>query len=342
MTSHSDAPGNNKNLKWAMGAVGAVAVLATIVAVVLLFGGGGSGGPKGAHPDDGAGSDAATSVASAKDNGPVTVITDDPSCTAWTSINSELANSGAGLWNDRDRSVPASAWTPKLRAQFIAAAQSMRGAAAQTVGLVKLTPHRVMRELYQQFIAYARAYAARIPKYTPADNNLAGAANSASSALGAICAAISDGPAAARGPLVPPSAPPSDIAPVGNPVNPQPFLTTANPVCDDWKSALDQFGRNTEAWQKLDPNIPAIYWNREQKAVNYAAAPVMNTYASKLEQLGRQSDNAVWQDLANLSAQYRRAFVTSLPTYTPTDNHLANAANYASTTILGACAAVGE
>jgi hypothetical protein len=31
----------------------------------------------------------------------------------------------------------------------------------------------------------------------------------------------------------------------------------------------------------------------------------------------------------------------SLPTYTPTDNHLANAANYASTTILGACAAVG-
>ena len=48
-------------------------------------------------------------------------------------------------------------WTPKQRAQFMAAGQSMRSAAAQTVGLVKLTPHRVMRELYQQFIAYARA-----------------------------------------------------------------------------------------------------------------------------------------------------------------------------------------
>ncbi len=324
-----------------MGAVGAVAVLATVVALVLLFGGGGSGAPKGAQPDDGSSQEGAAAVASAKDTGPVAVITEDPSCAAWTSINNELAHSGDGLWNERDRSVPASAWTPKLRAQFIAAAQSMRGAAAQAVGLVKLTPHRVMRELYQQFIAYARAYAARVPKYTPADNNLAGAANSASSALGSICAAITDGPAAARGPLVPPAAPPSDIAPMGNPANPQPFLTTTNPVCDDWESALDQFAKDTAAWQKMDPNIPAIYWNREQRAVNYGVAQVMSSYAGKLEQLGRQSDNAVWQDLANLAAQYRRGFVVSLPTYTPTDNHLANAANYASTTILGACAAVG-
>ena len=187
-----------------MGGVAAVAVLATIVAAVLLFGDGGSGGPKGGS-DNGQGQETAA-VASAKDTGPVAVITDDPSCTAWASINNELANSGQGLWNDRDRSVPASAWNPKQRAQFIAAGQSMRSAAAQTVGLVKLTPHRVMRELYQQFIAYARAYSERIPKYTPADNNLAGAANSASSALGSICASISDGPAAARGPLVTPSA----------------------------------------------------------------------------------------------------------------------------------------
>ncbi len=323
-----------------MGAVGVVAVLATVVAVVLLFGGGGSGLPQGGNPDAGSNADA-SGVASSKDIGPVSVITEDASCAAWTAINNELANSGTGLWNERDRSVPASAWTPRQRAQYIAAAQSMRGAAAQTIGLVKLTPHRVMRELYQQFIAYARAYAERIPKYTPADNTLAGTANSASSALGAICAAISDGSAAARGPLVPPSAPPSDIAPVGNPANPQPFLTSANPVCGDWKSALDRFGEKIADWQKLDPNVPAIYWNREQKAVNYAVAPVMNAYASNLEQLGRQSDNAVWQDFANLSAQYRRAFVVSLPTYTPTDNHLANAANFVSTTILGACIAVG-
>ena len=340
MTSDIDAPSDNKNLKWAMGGVAAVAVLATIVAAVLLFGGGGSGGPQGAGSDNA--NPEATGVASAKDTGPVTVITDDPSCAAWTSINNDLANSGQGLWNDRDRSVPASAWTQKQKAQFVAAGESMRGAAAQTVGLVKLTPHRVMRELYQQFIAYARAYSERIPRYTPADNNLAGAANSASSALGSICAAISDGPAAARGPLVPPSAPPSDIAPVGNLASPHPFLTSDNNVCSEWRSALDQFGKQTAAWQQIDPNIPSIYWNREQKAVNYQVGPIMNSFASKLEQLGRQSDNAIWQDLANLSAQYRRAFVTALPTYTPNDNHLANAANFASTTVLGACASVAE
>jgi hypothetical protein len=339
VTSEIDGPKDNKNLKWAMGGVAAVAVLATIVAAVLLFGDGGSG-PKGGS-DNGQGQETAA-VASAKDTGPVAVITDDPSCTAWASINNELANSGQGLWNDRDRSVPAAAWNPKQRAQFIAAGQSMRSAAAQTVGLVKLTPHRVMRELYQQFIAYARAYSERIPKYTPADNNLAGAANSASSALGSICASISDGPAAARGPLVTPSAPPSEFAPVGNLASPQPFLTSDNNVCSEWKSALDHFGQQTAQWQQLDPNVPSIYWNKEQKAVNYAVGPVMNSFAGKLEELGRQSDNPIWQDLANLSAQYRRAFVTALPTYTPTDNHLANAANFASTTILGGCAAVAE
>src|ERR1700720_1705052 len=50
--------------------------------------------------------------------------------------------------------------------------------------------------------------------------------------------------------------------PVGNPANPQPFLPTENAGCSDWKSALDQFGKQTAAWQQLDPNVPAIYWNR--------------------------------------------------------------------------------
>jgi hypothetical protein len=106
---------------------------------------------------------------------------------------------------------------------------------------------------------------------------------------------------------------------------------------------LDQFGGQTDEWQKIDPNIPAILWNQEQKATNYSAATVMNTYASKLEQLGRRSGNATLQDFAELSAQYRRAFALAIPTYAPVDNHLANAANYASTTVLGACSsAVGS
>ena len=60
-----------------------------------------------------------------------------------------------------------------MRAQYEAVGQAMRSAADQMVPLVKLTPHRVMRELYEQFIAYSRAYAERIPTYTPQDDNLA-------------------------------------------------------------------------------------------------------------------------------------------------------------------------
>jgi len=340
VTDDDDAPKTNKTFKWALGAVTFLAVLATALAAFMLFGG--SDNTSGSKHTSGSGLDMAAGVASADDTGPVTVITEDPSCAAWTAINNALSNNGEGIWNDRDRSVPASQWDEKQRAQFMAAGQSMRSAAAQTTGLVKLTPHRVMRELYEQFIVYARAYAERIPKYVPADNNFAGAANSASSALGAICAAIVDGAAAARGPLVPPAPAPAHVPAVGNPTNPRPFLTGPNPVCPQWQSALEQFGKNTAAWLQIDPNIPSIYWNKEQKAVNYAVAPVMNAYAGKMEQLGRQSGNPTWQDLANLAAEYRRAFVVGLPTYVPADNHLANASNFLSTMILGACSATGS
>ncbi|MCV7051570.1 hypothetical protein H7H82_13375 [Mycobacterium heidelbergense] len=335
-----DEPDDKKNLKRALGAVTLVAALAIILAVVLFFN----------HSDSGNDSSSAQSgtnttqtgppVASAHDVGPAVVITDDPSCAAWTQINNSLANDGQGIWNDRDRSVPASAWDDKQRMQFAAAAQSMRDAAAQTVGLVKLTPHRIMRELYEQFIAYAFAYAMHIPKYVPADDNFAGTANSAASALGAICSAITDGAAAVRGPMVPPGDSPSKVAPVGNLTNPAPFLTRPNPTCAQWKSALDQFGRQTAAWRNIDPNIPVMLWSNEQKATNYAAAQVMNTFAGQLEELGRSSGNLTWQDFASLSAQYRRAFALAVPTYSPADNHLANAANYLSTTVLGACAAI--
>ncbi|QZA20010.1 hypothetical protein K3U93_10510 [Mycobacterium malmoense] len=335
-----DEPDDKKNLKRALGAVTVVAALAIILAVVLFFNGSDSGNNSSATQGTSSNQEPAPGVASAHDDGPAAVITDDPSCPAWSSINNSLANDGQGLWNDRDRSVPASAWNDKQRVQFMAAAQSMRNAASQTVGLVKLTPHRIMRELYEQFIAYAFAYAMHVPKYTPADDNFAGTANSAASALGAICTAIVDGSAAARGPMVPPAAPPAKVAPVGNPTNPLPFLTSPNPTCAKWKAALDRFAEQTTAWQSINPSIPSILWSAEQKAANFAAAQVMNTFAGNLEELGRGSANLIWQDFANLSAQYRRAFAQAVPTYSPADNHLANAANYLSTTVLGACAVI--
>ncbi|MFY2860895.1 hypothetical protein ACOJVU_14255 [Mycobacterium sp. THU-M104] len=342
MTSDDeDAPVRSNRPKWALLALTAVAVLAAALATSTLLGHTGANDPS-STSSSGSAVGATSDIASAHDDGPVTVVIDDPTCGPWTAINNSLASGGQRLWNDRDRSVPASAWNDKQRIQFLAAGQAMGNAAAQSVGLVKLTPHRVVRELYEQFIAYTRAYVEHLPHYVPADDTLAGTANSASSALGAICAAVADGSAAERGPLVPPPAPPSQIAPVGNIAHPQRFLTKSNPVCSEWKSALDEFGEKTADWQKINPNVPSLWWNKEQKATNFAVAPVMNAYAGKLELLGRRAGNPTLQDFAVLSAQYRRAFVTAIPTYSPGDNHLANAANYASTTVLGACAALPE
>jgi ABC transport system ATP-binding/permease protein len=279
-------------------------------------------------------------VASAHDIGPVAVIVEDPTCAAWASINDTLARREAGTMGDRDRSIPASAWTAEQRALYQDAGQAMRSAAAQTVGLALLTPHRVMRELYEQFLAYANAYAASIPAYSPADNNLAATADSVSSALGAICGAISAGSAAARGPLVAAQAAPPEVLPPADPADPHRYLSGPNAVCVDWTSTLEQFGAATTAWQQIDPNIPAYVWTPQQAAVNEAAVPVMTSYANELEELGRRSANPTLQDFAALAAQYRRALVAAVPTYTAADNHLANAATYLSTTILGACSTV--
>ena len=73
-------------------------------------------------------------------------------------------------------SIPAADWTPELRAQYEEVGRALRSAADQAVPLVKLTPHRVVRELYEQFIAYARAYSDAIPTYTPVDQHLVGVA----------------------------------------------------------------------------------------------------------------------------------------------------------------------
>ena len=46
----------------------------------------------------------------------------------------------------------------------------------------------------------------------------------------------------------------------------------------------------------------------------------MDGFADKLEALGDRSGNPTMQDFAMLSAQYRRAYVRSLPSYTPADD----------------------
>jgi hypothetical protein len=283
-----------------------------------------------------------TDIASANDNGPATIITEDPTCASTTPILTTLADEEKKGWDARDPSIAASAWTPTGRAQYEAVRRAMRSAADQMLPVVKLTPHRVMRELYEQFIAYSRAYAERIPTYTPRDDHLALASGSAANAVGEICSAISYGSASARGPLVPKAKAPSRVAPAGDPANPQRFLPETNPVCADWTEASSQFRTDTAAWADINSDIPASQWTPEQREINDAVAPVMNAFADELQSLGERSGNLTLDDFAVLSAQYRRAYVQSLPSYTASDNYLASAAVMLGGVVEGACLAVGK
>jgi hypothetical protein len=314
-----------------------LAVIAVTVVITVLVVGKDSGSES-PTPTNGPTSD----FASANDKGPATIITEDPTCGPSAPIFETLAAQQRNGWEARDPSIAVSAWTPAVRAQYEAVGQAMRSAADQMVPLAKLTPHRVMRELYDQFTAYSRAYAERIPSYAPPDENLAGASNSAMDSISRICAAISYGSASARGPLVPPIAAPSQTASPGDPADPQRFLNGPNSICADWDATLSQFQNETADWLAIPSDIPAGQWTPQQRAINDAVGPVMSTFADKLQILGERSGNPTLQDFAELSAQYRRAYVHALPSYTPSDNYLASAALRLTGVVSAACLAVGK
>jgi len=225
---------------------------------------------------------------------------------------------------------------------YEAAGKAMTSAADETIKLVKSTPYRVMRELYEQFIAYGRSFADTVPTYTAQDDSLAVATDSVASGLSAICSAIDYRSAPTLAALIPDPDPPTTVSSLGDLANPGRFLMNSNPVCADWSQLLDKASADTAAWRDIDPKIPASDWTPEQKATNDAVAPVMTTYANELEQLGRRSGNPTLEDVAVLSAQYQRAFVKALPTYTGADNYLSEAATFLARTVNWACKAVGD
>jgi hypothetical protein len=326
--------------KWIFGGIAVLAVIAVTVVITVLVVGNDSGNSPSPTPTSTAGP--ASDIASANDKGPATIITEDVTCEPTRPILDTLAAQQAKGWDKRDSSIPAAAWTPDLRAQYDAVGQAMRGAADQMVPLVKLTPHRVMRELYEQFIAYSRAFADNISTYTPQDGKLAVVSSTAANAIGYICAAISYGSAGARGPLLQPPPAPSRVEPAGDPANPRRFLTEPNAVCSDWLAASTKFSNDTADWLPTDPDIPVSQWSPEQRTINDAVAPVMSAFANELQTLGGRSDNPTLQDFAQLAAQYRRAYVQSLPTYTPADKYLANSSLVMGGVVEAACAVVAK
>lgn len=321
--------------KWAIGAVSLVAVIA-VTAVVAVSCTKNSGDSNGGGTETSA---APSDVASANDKGPVGIITEDPSCAPWTPINNTLVEVENKGWAQRDPAVPASSWTPDVRAQYQAVGAAMRKATDQIVPLAKMTTHRVMRELYGQFIAYMRRYADAIPNYGPRDDYLARAGSTAGLVINYVCSAISSGSAAARVSAVPPLSPPASVAPVGDLSNPTRMFDSPDVVCADLTPTLDILLQNPsfKVWLNGDASVTASNWSPEQKSLTDAVIPVMTTTADALEQVALKSSNPIVRDIIQLGVQYRRTFVESLPTYQANDQNIYLAGQYAPGVVSQAC-----
>lgn len=283
----------------------------------------------------------ATQIASAQDDDPVSLITEDPTCPAWESITAALDTELGNGWHRRDPSIPAPEWSDDQHRQYRAVAEGMHAAADRSVALAKQTPHRVMRELYEQAIAYWRAYAESVNNYRPSADHLARAATSAAESIQAICAAIDFGAAAARGRLTLPGPPPVPDSPPGDPDHPTRFITGPSAFCAEWVAMVDGYNTATREWRdRHDPNIPASQSPPDLRELDAKAAMVMQQNADRTQLLGLLSGDLVAADFAALSSHYRRAYAMALPSYGLPDTHLDDAASRLQSLTDHACRAV--
>jgi hypothetical protein len=304
-------------VKWLLIAVAVLLVVGVTIGATLLFSRGNGGGTSttssSAPPSD---------VASANDRGAVAIITQEPTCQTFLGINDGLANVQKRGWAaERATLGPAAEWTPDQRSQVQVVTTAMRNAAEQSVALAKQTPHRVIRQLYEQFIAYGRAYADSLPTYTPTNNGLASANVNASSAIVGVCNAISAG-SASGAVAVEPAAPPSHVSNTVNLPNPTPFIESSSPSCENWTQRLDRLTKDTTAWQGLDGNIPASEWSPERRTIEETIRPLLQAYADDIERAGRDNGNPVFEDFAVSAALYIRGYVAAGDDYTPADSWL--------------------
>jgi hypothetical protein len=204
------------------------------------------------------------------------------------------------------------------------------------VELAQQTPHRVMRELYEQYIAYGREYIARLDSYQSADNFLADVNVSIGNAMLGICNAIEYG-SAQRSVALGSATEPTSVAPVGSPDGAARFLTEPNAECTAWIEREQTFITDTAAWEQLDPEIPGSQWTPEQQAVQSAALSKFTSLAEAADAAGRESGNAVFEDIATLTALYLRAYAASGTGYVSGDSWLSYTAARLNNTIARAC-----
>lgn len=329
-------PKPTNTLKWLLIGVAVLLVIGITVGATLLMtrddAGGGTNGPTSAATSD---------FASANDTGPVSVVTDEPTCNTFNGINNSLSDVQKNGWGDERQTLgPQSQWTPDQRSRVEAVATAMRNSADQMTALAKQTPHRFVRELYEQFIAYARAYADSIPSYTPADDALASANINISGAIFGICNSIQTG-AANRSISIGAGPPPVDPRNSTSLPNPERFVSNSDQICVEWTQSSDRFDAGTVEWQKLDTATPASQWTPERRALEQAALPYLTTWAEEMQANGSKSGNPVLDDFANAANLYMRAFISVGDNYIGSDSWLSWVGFRLNQTILAGCRAAG-
>ncbi|MGA5543168.1 hypothetical protein ACPCIR_15050 [Mycobacterium sp. NPDC051198] len=327
--------GGGGKTKWILGIIAVVLAiaLAVVITVVLVRPDNSGNGPANAGAS---GSD--SEFASANDTGPISIITEESTCDAWNSIARGYTGTAKSInWVDRGPTIPATSWTPEQRAMYESMEKALVQAADQTVNLVKATPHRVVRMLYEQFIAYTRAFVERIPTYEAKDDDLIAVSSAAGASLTNICGAITSHSAQAVAPQLSPVLGPTNVAQPDKVGSPTKLLAEPSAVCADWETLTTKFDSDAKQWNDIDKNVSAADWTPEQKTINEAFAPVLSASADEVERLGRKSDNSRFEDLAVLEAQYRRALAASLPNYASKDVYLALSGVNLNRLILWAC-----
>ena len=332
---------SNNTIKWLLGVVAVLLVIAISVGATLLFtrDSGGGGGATSTPASGTTPTTPASDIASAGDTGPVAVIISEPTCQAFLSINNSLASIQKNGWADQHSTLaPVDNWTTEQRAQVDAVVKALRNATDQAVALAKETPHRVVREIYEQFIAYGRAYADSVPTYVPTDDALVATNLSASASLISICNAIENG-AVGRSLGTEPAADPTQRANLGNPSDPKRFISAFDSTCTSFQKLQADFDSQTTAWRQLDPGIAATQWTPEQRATHSAARQSMTTWATDMDDAGRQSGNAMLEDFATTASLYLRAYDAAGDSYTSADSWLSSTAFRLNNLISGACRA---
>ena len=328
-------PGGGGRGKWILGGLAVVLAIALAVVITVLVIRPDSGGDGSSTPTSGA-----SEFASAGDDGPVNIITEDPTCAAWGRISREYVDKTKSVnWGERDFAVPESAWTPELRTMYETVSVAMGRAADQAEQLRRQTPHRVMRELYEQFIAYARSFMKRVPSYEAKDDNFAVVTDTITTAAADICSAIAYRSAPSIAPLVAnPQIPKTRSVPPA-PDLPPTLLAAPNPICTNWEVSAQKFSDETAEWRALDRQTAAADWTPDERKLNDSAASAMTSNAAVVERLGRQSDNATLEDFATLAGQYLLGFAASVPDYAAADSFLYDGAAQLVRTVNWACRA---